>query len=91
MPAFAGMPTWMVFVLIAMFMGPMMRMMFGGMSSRWDRLDGPRGKRGQRAFDEALAERDQVIDDLQRRLAEMESRLDFTERMLAERSTTSAE
>ena len=91
MPAFAGLPTWMVFVLIMMFMGPMMRMMFGSASNRRDRLDGPRGKRAQRALDEALAERDQVIDDLQRRLAEMESRLDFTERMLAERSTTSAE
>jgi hypothetical protein len=80
----------MVFVLLVMFMGPMMRMMFGTMHNRWDRLDGPRGKRAQRALDEALAERDQVIDDLQRRLTEMESRLDFTERMLAERSTTSA-
>ena len=91
MPAFAGLPTWMVFVLIMMFMGPMMRIMFGSGSSRWDRLDGLRGKRTQRALDEALAERDQVIDDLQHRLGELESRLDFTERMLAERSTTSAE
>jgi uncharacterized protein (DUF3084 family) len=39
-------------------------------------------------MEDALLERDEVIEDLQRRLSEMESRLDFTERMLARAPAT---
>jgi hypothetical protein len=39
-------------------------------------------------FDAALAERDTQIEDLQHRLSEMESRVDFAERLLTERSST---
>jgi len=42
-------------------------------------------------LDAALTERDGVIEDLQHRLSEMESRLDFAERLLTERSSTPAE
>jgi hypothetical protein len=85
----AAMPTWLFIVIIFSVMGPMMRMMFGGRGfyspSRWKRLD--RGMADDVArLDSALAERDTVIEDLQRRLGEMEERLDFTERLLAERS-----
>jgi hypothetical protein len=43
------------------------------------------GQEEAKRLDAAIAERDVVIEDLQRRLSEMESRLDFTERLLAER------
>jgi hypothetical protein len=80
------MPSWMIFVLIVMFMGPVMRMMFGGRGA-WgkpDRLEG--GARTElKRLEGALAERDLVLEDLQQRMSELESRLDFTERMLAER------
>ncbi len=88
--AWAG---WMIWVLVFMCVGPMMRFMFWG--SRWrmrDRWDGPRRGSGGRSreeiarLDAELANRDQVIDDLQRRLSEVEARLDFTERLLAERA-----
>jgi hypothetical protein len=66
-----------------MFMGPMMRMMFG---SRWGRDRFNRGDPdGVKRLEGALADRDAVIEDLQHRMSELESRLDFTERLLAER------
>jgi hypothetical protein len=84
----AAMPTWLVFVIIISAMGPMMRMIFGGGFQRphkWKRFE--RGTADDVArLDSAIAERDTVIEDLQRRLGEMEERLDFTERLLAERS-----
>jgi hypothetical protein len=85
-----AMPTWLILVIVFGAIGPMMRMMFGGRGfysqTRWKRLD--RGMADDVArLDSALAERDTVIEDLQRRLGEMEERLDFTERLLAERST----
>ena len=42
-------------------------------------------------LDAAVAERDAVVEELQRRLSEMESRLDFAERLLTERSSAPAE
>jgi len=86
----SGWPGWMTFVLLMVMVGPMMRMVFGG------RLPHEfRGKRLKRKsaedvtrMEEALSERDEVIEDLQRRLSEMESRLDFTERMLARAPAT---
>jgi len=86
MPMLAQFPSWMMFVLFAMFMGPMMRMMFGA-RGRWDRqgrLDGEARNEIKR-LEGALANRDTVLDDLQQRLSELESRLDFTERLLAEK------
>jgi len=86
MPIHAAIPSWMMIVLFAMFMGPMMRMMFGGRGpwGRHDRVDGA-GPGEIRRLEGALAERDVMLDDLQHRMSELESRLDFTERLLAER------
>jgi hypothetical protein len=80
------MPSWMIFVLIMIFMGPVMRMMFGGRGGwgRPDRLES--GARTElKRLESALAERDLMLEDLQHRMSELESRLDFTERLLAER------
>jgi hypothetical protein len=84
------MPSWMIFVLIMIFMGPMMRVMFGGRGGwgRPDRLEG--GARTElKRLENALADRDLMLEDLQQRMSELESRLDFTERLLAERSVSS--
>ena len=84
MPMHAQFPSWMMIVLLAMFMG---RMMFGGKRGPWwkyERIEG--GSREEiRRLEGALAERDAVLDDFQHRISELESRLDFTERLLAER------
>lgn len=87
MPLHAQFPGWMMFVLFAMFMGPMMRMMFGTRRGRWGRFEsGESGSRDEiRRLEGALANRDAVLEDLQHRLSELESRLDFTERLLSER------
>ena len=87
MPMHAQFPSWMMFVLFAMFMGPMMRMMFGARRGRWGRFEGSEsgGREEIRRLEGALANRDAVLDDLQHRLSELESRLDFTERLLSER------
>lgn len=88
MTTLAALPTWMVFLIIVMAMGPVMRMIFGGGFQPYHK----RKRLAREAADEvarldgAMAERDAVIEDLQRRLGEMEERLDFTERLLAERS-----
>jgi hypothetical protein len=82
----AAFPSWIIIVLAFAFLGPAMRGIFGGYRPRrWERfqaLGGP-GQEEVKRLDAAIAERDVVIEDLQRRLSEMESRLDFTERMLA--------
>ena len=89
----AGWPSWWVVIFAMMFMGPMMRMMFGKEHGVWigGRWRGtPRlQKRDAERLDAALAERDAVIEDLQHRLSEMESRLDFTERLIAQKSEVS--
>jgi len=87
MPMFAQFPSWMMFVLIVMFMGPMMRMMFGAKRGRWGRFEGlESGSREEiRRLEGVVANRDVMLDDLQQRMSELESRLDFTERLLAER------
>jgi len=80
------MSSWMIFVLIMIFMGPVMRMMFGGRGGwgRPDRLES--GARTElKRLESVLAERDLMLEDLQHRMSELESRLDFTERLLAER------
>ena len=68
-------------------MGPAMRYMFGRetpfwLGGKWEGK-GRLQKRDADRLDAALAERDAVIEDLQHRLSEMESRLDFTERLIA--------
>ena len=90
MPLHAALPSWMVFFLIMMFGGSMMRMIFGGRASwgRRDRLErGGSTRREIANLEQALADRDLVLEDLQRRLSEMESRLDFTERLLTEKAS----
>jgi hypothetical protein len=84
MPMLAQFPSWMMFVLLMMFMGPLMRMMFGGGRGKQDRLDGSARNEIKR-LENTLAERDGMLEDLQLRMSELESRLDFTERLLAER------
>ncbi len=86
----AAWSSWMTFVLVMMVVGPTLRMVFGSRwSRRWSRYDRfaqPDPEQNAR-IEAALAERDTVIEDLQRRLSEMEGRLDFTERLIATRST----
>jgi len=93
MTTHAAWSGWMTFIIIMAMMGPFMRFVFRGGGS----FPGHRGKRVGRGdpeeiarLDAALAERDVVIEDLQRRLSEMESRLDFTERLLAQPHATAA-
>ena len=85
----AAFPSWMIFIFVMAFIGPAMRYMFGsrytGRGGRWEG-GGRLGKREVERLDAALAERDAVIEDLQHRLSEMESRLDFTERLIAQKS-----
>lgn len=81
----AAIPGWVIVVVVFSAMGPMMRMIFGEhyVSARRRKRFAKSGAEDLARLDAALAERDTVIEDLQRRLSEMESRLDFTERMLA--------
>lgn len=89
----AGWGVWVWIVMSFMFMGPVMRMIFGGRIN-YTGLAGERqrGKKGRITRNEvarlerAIGDRDLVIEDLQHRLSEMESRLDFTERLLSERT-----
>ena len=84
MSTFAAVPGWVMIVVVFAAMGPMMRMIFGEhYSSRRHKRFDKSGTEEIARLDAALSERDTVIEDLQRRLSEMESRLDFTERMLA--------
>ncbi len=76
-------PTWLVVLLAIFWIGPMMRWMFGQGHEARRRVRGKRGRLQEEQLEAALEERDQVIEDLQRRLTELESRLDFTERMLS--------
>ena len=89
----AGWGVWVWIAMSVMFMGPVMRMMFGGRNAHWmGEWDGKKSriKRNDVArLEAAIGERDTVIEDLQHRLSEMESRLDFTERLLSERTQAS--
>ena len=85
----AGWGFWVWIVMSMMFIGPVMRMMFGGRTSYWMGGEWQGGKRTRIKKNEvarleaALDQRDTVIEDLQTRLSELESRLDFTERLLS--------
>ena len=86
----AGWGFWVWIAMSMMFIGPVMRMMFGSRSSYWAARERVGGKKARLKKNEvarlesALGERDMVIEDLQHRLSELESRLDFTERLLSE-------
>ncbi len=83
---FTGIPHWMILVGGFMIFGNVMKLVFGGgqkrASRKWDMF----GRQEIDRLDAAVSQRDVVIEDLQQRLSEMESRLDFTERMIASRS-----
>ncbi len=81
-------PGWVFIIFMVFWLGPAMKWMFGGPESKRVRAT-KQGKLDQR-IDAALQERDQVIEDLQHRISELESRLDFAERMLAERKEPAA-
>jgi len=84
MVANAELPWWLVMMILFGFVGPLMRIGTRG----WGRRAGSKALRGPEVqrLEAALGERDQVIEDLQRRLGEVEERVDFAERMLASRS-----
>jgi hypothetical protein len=69
---------------------PLLFFYFASRRRRWSRWAGP-GRRdhplevGQRIEDQAT-----TVDALEARVAQLEERLDFTERLLAGRSTTAA-
>ena len=85
-------PFWIFILFAIFFVGPIMRSIFGETERAAKRI---RGKQGRKMVDaqleNALEQRDQVIEDLQHRVSELESRLDFTERMLAGRKEDPAQ
>ena len=66
------------------------RWQMGGGRMAWRRLGFDPAEEFAR-LDGAIAERDTMIEDLQHRLSEMESRLDFAERLLTEKSSAAAQ
>lgn len=86
----AGFPSWLVWIFGFMFLSSAMRHMFGGGRVRPPRKWEQFGRQEAERFEAALTQRDVVIEDLQQRLSEMESRLDFTERLIASRSADPA-
>ena len=90
-PSFAAWPSWMTFAIIVILIGPVWRLMLGSRGRESWNSRTLRGRRAEGQIQSELESRDQVIEDLQRRLTEMESRLDFTERLLAERSNEQKE
>jgi tetrahydromethanopterin S-methyltransferase subunit G len=81
----SGIPSWMVLLFGFMIVSQVIRAVFGGSRTRhrkWGQLDQQEVGR----LEAAINQRDVVIEDLQQRLSELESRLDFTERMIATRS-----
>ncbi len=84
-------PSW-IFILFALFwIGPMMRWIFGQGDHAGKRIRDKHGRKAGAELEAALEQRDQVIEDLQHRISELESRLDFTERMLAGRKEDPAQ
>jgi hypothetical protein len=91
-PSFAAWPSWMTFAIIVILIGPIWRLILGSRGrASWNSNRALHGRGAERQIQTELESRDQVIEDLQRRLTEMESRLDFTERLLAERSNEQKE
>ncbi len=82
----SGIPSWMVAVFGFMIMRQIIRAVFGGARSRTPRKWELFGRQEVERLEAANNQRDVVIEDLQQRLSELESRLDFTERMIAARS-----
>jgi hypothetical protein len=82
MPLQAEFPWWMIFVFFGMFMAAKGAVRGG---RRPERLGG-RARDEIKRLEETVANRDAVIDDLQHRMSELESRLDFTERLLSEKT-----
>jgi len=76
---FWGIPTWAVgigVIILASSLGKALIAMFGG---------GAQAKRGKAdgASDAELARQAEALEDAQRRLGELEERMDFAERLLA--------
>lgn len=84
-------PAWIFILFAVFFIGPMMRSIFGQGSLARNRIREKYGQKNQAQLENALETRDQVIEDLQQRVSELESRLDFTERMLAGRKEDPAQ
>jgi hypothetical protein len=79
---------WVFLIVLVSMLGPLLRSLFhdGEWNGRKRRVRGRGSSAEAERLEAALAERDTVIEDLQRRLSELESRLDFTERRLVERN-----
>jgi len=84
-------PFWIFILFAIFFVGPMMRAMFGEGNRAANRIRDKHGRKASAQLENALEQRDQVIEDLQHRISELESRLDFTERMLAGRKEDPAQ
>ena len=82
-------PGWILLICAFMFIGPVMRHLFGGGPTRPPKKWAQFGRQEVERLEAAMAQRDMVIEDLQQRLSEMESRLDFTERLIASKSEVS--
>jgi hypothetical protein len=84
----SGVPGWVAGMFAFMIVMQVMRAVFGRARSRvqiprrWELFDRQEVER----LDAAISQRDDVIEDLQQRLSELESRADFAERMIANRS-----
>ena len=81
---------WVILAFAMMWMGSMMKWLFSDGDSSSKRLSGKHGRRAAAELEAALEQRDLVIEDLQRRIGELESRLDFTERLLTEKRDAAA-
>ena len=81
----SGIPGWVAGMFAFMIVMQVIRAISGGSRTRlrkWEQL----GRQDVDRLEAAINQRDVVIEDLQQRLSELESRLDFTERLIATRS-----
>ena len=94
MMSMASLSQWWVLVFLIMFVGPLMRLVFypsrywrdrTGWGGRWDRYFDRHRERDEEleAVTAELRSRMAQIDSLETRVLELESRLDFAERLLA--------